>query len=43
VNSDLWEFLRWVLERAGEPWTVDALGQLAALYRIPEGQQAAES
>lgn len=41
VNSDLWEFLRWVLERAGEPWTVDALGQLAALYRIPEGQPAA--
>jgi hypothetical protein len=42
VNTDLWQFLRWVLERVGQPWTVDALGQLAALYRIPEGQQAAE-
>lgn len=43
VNSDVWEFLRWLVEQAGEPWTVDALGQLAALYRIPEGQQAAGS
>ncbi len=43
VNGDVWEFLRWVLERAGEPWTVDALGQLAALYRIPEGRPAADS
>lgn len=42
VDTDLWQFLRWVLERVGEPWTVDALDQLAALYRIPEGQQPAE-
>ncbi len=41
VNTDLWEFLRWVVERAGAPWTLEGLGQLAALYRIPEGQEAA--
>lgn len=38
VDADVWEFLHWVLERTGEPWTLDALNQVAALYRIPEGQ-----
>jgi hypothetical protein len=42
VNRDLWEFLRWVVERTGEPWTLQALGRLAALYRIPGGQPAAD-
>jgi len=38
VNTDLWEFLRWLAGRVGAPWTMEALGQLAALYRVPEGQ-----
>lgn len=40
ANSDVREFLRWVLERTGEPWTVDAQDQLAALYGIPGGRPA---
>lgn len=42
VDRDLWEFLRWVVERAGEPWTVEALASVAKLYRIPEVADSAE-
>ena len=42
VDRDLWEFLRWLVERAGEPWTVDALQRVARLYRIPEAEQSAD-
>lgn len=42
VNQDLWEFLLWVVERAGAPWTREALSQLAAIYRIPEGQTSTD-
>lgn len=38
VNADLWKFLTWLLERTGEPWTPEALSQVAAIYRIPKGQ-----
>lgn len=36
VDEDVWAFLRWVVERAGEPWTLPALEHVAKLYRIPE-------
>ncbi len=42
VDADLWEFLRWVVDRAGEPWTLDGLNRLAALYRIPEAHEPAQ-
>jgi hypothetical protein len=38
VNTDLWAFLDWLLERVGPPWTPQALSKIAAIYRIPEGQ-----
>ena len=38
VNQDLWAFLDWLLERVGPPWTPEALGQIAAIYRIPEAE-----
>lgn len=38
VDADIWDFLQWLLTRTGEPWTPQALAQVAALYRIPEGQ-----
>lgn len=42
VDRDLWEFLRWVTERAGQPWTLEALERVAALYRIPEAEPNTE-
>lgn len=42
VNRDLWDFLRWVVERAGKPWTPDALDQVARLYRIPKAEATAD-
>ncbi|SDX74526.1 hypothetical protein SAMN05661080_01023 [Modestobacter sp. DSM 44400] len=42
VDRDLWEFLRWVVERAGEPWTPEGLDRLAALYRIPEAEPSTD-
>ncbi|MDP9430920.1 MAG: hypothetical protein M3Q47_19595 [Actinomycetota bacterium] len=42
VDRDLWEFLHWVVDRAGQPWTVDALERVAKLYRIPEAEAEAE-
>ena len=42
VDRDLWEFLRWLLDQAGEPWTLDALEQVARLYRIPEAEPSAD-
>jgi len=38
VDKDLWAFLDWLLERVGPPWTREALGRIAAIYRISEGQ-----
>jgi hypothetical protein len=38
VDRDVWAFLRWVVERAGEPWTLLALDRVAELYRIPEAE-----
>lgn len=35
VDRDVWAFLGWIVERTGEPWTLDALEQVAKLYRIP--------
>jgi hypothetical protein len=42
VDRDLWDFLRWVVERAGAPWTLDALDRVARLYRIPEAENTAD-
>lgn len=42
VNEDVWAFLRWVVERAGEPWTLHALDRVAGLYRIPEAESSAD-
>lgn len=36
VDRDLWALLDWLLERVGSPWTREALGQIASIYRIPE-------
>ncbi len=41
VDRDVWAFLRWVIERAGEPWTLDGLDRVAKLYRIPEAEHTA--
>jgi len=38
VDQDVWAFLDWLLERVGPPWTREALGQIAAVYRIPEAE-----
>lgn len=42
VDRDLWEFLRWLVDRTPEPWTVDALERVARLYRIPEAELIAD-
>lgn len=42
VDRDLWEFLHWLVDHAGEPWTVDALERVARLYRIPEAEPSAD-
>ncbi|WP_219418571.1 hypothetical protein [Pseudonocardia nigra] len=42
VDRDVSELLRWVVERAGRPWTLDALDRVARLYRIPEAESSAD-
>jgi hypothetical protein len=42
VDQDVWAFLRWLIESAGPPWTLEALDQIAAIYRIPEAQATAD-
>lgn len=34
VDEDLWAFLLWLVERVGPPWTVEALVDVAKLYRV---------
>ena len=38
VDRDLWEILRWVIEGAGAPWSVEDLDATGKLYRIPAAQ-----
>lgn len=42
VDRDVWAFLRWVVERAGTPWTLEALDRIARLYRTPESGDTAD-
>lgn len=38
VDRDLWEILRWMIEGAGAPWSVEDLDATGKLYRIPAAQ-----
>ena len=35
VDTDLWAFMRWMIEGVGEPWRVEDLDATGELYQLP--------
>jgi len=35
VDTDLWAFMRWMIEGVGGPWRVEDLDATGELYQLP--------
>jgi len=41
IDLDLWPFLEWLIEGTGGEWTLKALRQTGAIYRVPGAPERA--